>query len=150
MYNTRQNKENENSYRENYADKKEIGRRDFFKYIGRGLAGLAIASGIGYSPEAYADNIYYTTVNKVSEAKNPAYVIWKEIEVKSKYQPGKDASNRVEQLSKREINIRTSITAAGAAGNYDLVVEKGDPVIKDYKNITEAAIKTLEAIEQNQ
>lgn len=149
MYNTRQNKENENSYRENYSDKKNIGRRDFLSYVGRGLglAGLAIASGIGYSPEAYADTVYY---GKVKDAKSPAYVVWKDIEAKSKYQPHKDASNRVEQLSKREINIRTSITAAGAAGNYDLVVEKGDPVIKDYKNITEAAIKTLEAIEKNQ
>ena len=154
MYNTRQNKENENSYRGNSykdnTDKKNIGRRDFLSYVGRGLAGLAIASGIGYSPEAYADNIYYQTVNKVSEAKTPAYIIYNNVSAASKYQPGKDDSDRVAKIAKREGNIRTSITAVAAAGNYDLVVEKGDPVIKNYKDINAEVIETLKAIERNQ
>ncbi len=131
---------------------KDIGRRDFFNYVGRGLAGLVIASGIGYSPEAYANQIYYinTEDNDLNKSKTPAYIVYNNVSAASKYQPGKDDSDRVAKIAKRDANIRTSVTAVAAAGNYDIVVEKGDPVIKGYKDINPEVIETLKAIERNQ
>ena len=131
---------------------KDIGRRDFFNYVGRGLAGLVIASVIGYSPEAYANQIYYinTEDNDLNKSKTPAYIVYNNVSAASKYQPGKDDSDRVAKIAKRDANIRTSVTAVAAAGNYDIVVEKGDPVIKGYKDINPEVIETLKAIERNQ
>ncbi|MEK6873385.1 MAG: hypothetical protein AABW91_00935 [Nanoarchaeota archaeon] len=129
-----------------------INRREFFGYAGKSLAGLALASGIGYSPEAYANQIYYinTEDNDLNKSKTPAYIVYNNVSAASKYQPGKDDSDRVAKIAKRDANIRTSVTAVAAAGNYDIVVEKGDPVIKGYKDINPEVIETLKAIERNQ
>ena len=133
------------------GDKKYEGieRRDFLRYISRGLAGLAIASsvGLGYAPSAYADTVYF---GKVKDAKTSAYVVYSDISAKSKYQPGKDDSDRAKKIATRDTNIRTSITAVAVAGSYDVIVEKGDPVISGYKDVNKEVIETLKAIEKGQ
>ncbi len=145
MYNTRQDKKYEIGSNENYSDKKNIGRRDFLGLAGKIGMGLAIAGMSLHSPHAYADSVYY---GAIKGAKSPAYIVYKDVSAASKYQPAKDSVDYAKQIAKRMENISSAIATVATAGKYDVVVEKGDPVIKDYVDINPNVIKSLKEIEQ--
>jgi len=133
------------------GDKKYEGieRRDFLKYVGRGIAGLAIASsiGLGYAPSAYADTIYY---GKVKDAKTPAFILGETVRSASKYPTcDENNTNYTKELAKREENFYSAITNVASSNNYGVVVEKGDPEIAGYKDITSEVVKALKEIEKN-
>ena len=145
MYNTRQDKKYEIASNENCSDKKNIGRRDFLGLAGKIGMGLAVAGMSLYSPHAYADSVYF---GAVKGAKSPAYIVYKDVSAASKYQPAKDSVDYAKQIAKRMENISSAIATVATAGKYDVVVEKADPVIKDYVDINPNVIKSLKEIEQ--
>lgn len=124
-----------------------LNRREFLGLAGKVGAGIALAGLSLNSPLAYADTVYY---GSVKSAKSPAYIVYNDVASKSKYQPGKDDNDRAKKIALRDGNIRTSVAAVAAAGKYDVVVEKGDPVIGGYKDISNEVIATLSVIEKNQ
>ena len=122
-----------------------MNRRNFIKYS---LAG--IASAIVLSPlEALADTVYY---GKIEGAKTPAWVIFDSLKTESKYHaqlPDKNSPNYDKILAQRNNSVYTAIRDVATNNKYDVVVEKDDPAINGYVDITEEVKKKIKENESN-
>jgi hypothetical protein len=127
-------------------------RRNFLKGT---LAGL-VTGGAVFSPieKAVADTIYYGSYNPKEEQK-VAYVEFSEISPKSKYVlPSKNDTRYNLILNQRNTSISNAISDVAGDFNgeyqatYDVVVEKDDPAVKGYVEITSKVIKRLKEIEK--
>ena len=126
-------------------------RREFLKYAGATL----LAGSIALSPleEVVADTSYYGSY-KPREEQKVAYIEYNKLASESKHTlPPKNDPRYNFILNQRNMNISNAIT--DVAGNfngeyevaYDVVVEKDDPRINGYVDITQKVAKRLKEIE---
>ena len=111
------------------------------------LAGsFFLASGL-----SYADTIHY---GNIKGAKNPAYVELSSIEEQSKYQAKmkevKEGSVDYESYrTKRNESVANSIGTLAKEKGYDVVVEKDDPKIDNYVEITDEVVTKMKELEKD-
>ncbi|MEM3074895.1 MAG: OmpH family outer membrane protein [Candidatus Pacearchaeota archaeon] len=137
------------NYREDKEDEKnKYDRRDFFRFIISGVAGTCI---FPLSHQSHADSVYYSSVRKINDSKNPAYIRYNDVALKSKYYkelPKSDSDpDYYRVLNRIYINISDAIKKCAFENNYDVVVEMNDPEIKGYVDITSKVIEKLKEIE---
>jgi len=125
-----------------------MNRREFLQY---GLTGIVLA-GVLPSWEASAETVYYNNIpgGKIKDAKKPAHVVFDEVKTASSIIVPEDTRNPSyhSQLSKRNASVYGAISTVASRGGHDVVVERGDPVIKDYVNINEAVKKQIKESEK--
>ena len=116
-----------------------------------GVAIGLVATAMMYSPSpAYAETVYY---GKVKDAKSSAYVQWDTVKAASKYTKELDKLNTSDPQynttkDKRNKSVKDAIKKVGEDKKYDVVVEKDDPKIDNYKNINDDVKKKIEELEK--
>ena len=108
------------------------------------------ASAMFPSYNAMADTIYY---GKVKDAKKAAYIDWNVVKEASKYTAELDKMDNNDPKydtikEKRNKSVKNAIKNVGREDNYDVIVEKGDPKIANYKNINSRVKDKIKDIEK--
>jgi len=121
-----------------------MNRRRFFT-----TAGVIISS--AFLPlEALADTTYYGKVDK-KKSQEAAYIVFDEVKVKSKYHdelPEKNDPNYDKILAQRNKSVNKAVEDVAKDKSYDVVVEKDDPKLTDYTNISDSVITKMEKNEE--
>jgi Skp family chaperone for outer membrane proteins len=118
----------------------------------KGLVSLVLSSSFFLaSGLSYAETVHY---GSIKGAKSPAYVELSSIEEQSKYQAKmkdvKEGSVDYESLrTKRNESVSTSIETFAKEKGYDVVVEKDDPKIDNYVEITPGVITKMKELEKD-
>ncbi|MEK6875573.1 MAG: hypothetical protein AABX30_02725 [Nanoarchaeota archaeon] len=98
-----------------------------------------------------ADTIYY---GKLKGAQRIAYVEFDEVKVESKYHKQLERLSETDPkytvfVNKRYNSIVAAITEVAKEEKYDVVIEKGDPDVKNSTDIGELVMAKLEEIEKD-
>lgn len=124
-----------------------ISRRNFLGLVGKLALGGAVMTSSLYSSPSFADTVYYG--GNVKGKKVPAYIIYDSVKEQSKYKlPEKNNSEYDKILGKRTESISSAISSYASGNGYDVVVEKSDPVIDGYKDITQGVVGKLKELEK--
>jgi Skp family chaperone for outer membrane proteins len=100
-------------------------------------------------PVAYADTVYYG--GDVKNKKTPAYIEFDKVKVQSKYFkqiPAQNDPNYNKVIQKMYESVYNSVFAVAASDGYDVVVERGDPTIAGYKDISDLVVKQMKESEK--
>ena len=114
------------------------------------LYSIALGSFLALSPlEVLADTVYFG--GEVKGKETPAYIVFDKIKTESKYHnqiPSKNDPNYDKILQKRNNSLTEAIKDVANKKGYDVVVEKNDPEIKGYVDISNLVISQLKENEK--
>ena len=114
------------------------------------LSEIVLASFLTLAPQyVAADTIYYG--GSIKNKEKPAYIIYDKVKIESRYHqelPSKNDPDYDKILQKRNNSVKKAIKQVAKEEGYDVVVEKNDPEIKGYTDISALVIEQLKENEK--